>query len=104
MDEPHATVHISMANQTTGATKTRTLTTPIALGATVALPTVTFGVKPGTTYVLTITIVLPPGQTSAAGTATQTTLQVAPGYLTARRPGTARARVGLVSTARAWWP
>jgi hypothetical protein len=78
VDEPHATVHLSMANQTTGATKTRTLSTPIALGATVALPTATFGVKPGTTYVLTITIVLPPGQTSALATATQTTVQVAP--------------------------
>jgi hypothetical protein len=67
-----------LANQTTGATKTRTLTTAVALGGTVGLPTATFGVKPGTTYVLTISLVLPPGQTSALGTATQTTVQVAP--------------------------
>ena len=78
VDEPHATVHITMANQTTGATKTRTLTTAIALGSTVGLPTANFGVKPGTTYVLTISIALPPGQTSALATATQTTVQVAP--------------------------
>jgi hypothetical protein len=78
VDEPHATVHISLANQTTAATKTRTLTTPVALGGTVALPLANFGVKPGTTYVLTVSIVLPPGQTSALGTAIQQTVQVAP--------------------------
>jgi hypothetical protein len=78
VDQPHASVRISMANQTTGAIKTKTLTTAVALGSTVGLPTVDFGVKPGTTYVLTISMVLPPGQTSTLGTATQMTLQVAP--------------------------
>jgi hypothetical protein len=78
VDEPHASVRISLANQTSGATTTRTLTTAVALGGTVGLPPVGFGVKPGTTYVLTISIVLPAGQTSTLGTATQTTVQVAP--------------------------
>ena len=78
VDEPHASVRISMANQTTGATTIRTLTVAVALGGTVGLPAATFGVKPGTTYVLTISIVLPSGQTSTLGTATQATLQVAP--------------------------
>ncbi len=78
VDEPHASVRISMANQTSGATKTQTLTTPVALGSTVGLPTASFAVKPGTTYVLTVSIALPPGQTSTLGTATQTTVQVAP--------------------------
>ena len=62
VDEPHATVHITSANQTTAATKTRTLTGAVALGGTVALPMANFGVKPGTTYVLTVSIVLPPGR------------------------------------------
>jgi hypothetical protein len=78
VDERHATVRISMADQTAGATVTRTHTTAVALGSTVALPPVAFGAKPGTTYVLTISIVLPPGQTSTLGTATQTTVQVSP--------------------------
>jgi hypothetical protein len=78
VDERRASVRVSMANQTTGATDTRTLTTAVALGSTVGLPSVDFGVKPGMTYVLTISIVLPPGQTSTLGTATQTTVQVSP--------------------------
>ncbi len=78
VDEPHASVRISMANETTGATRTRTLTAAVALGGTVGLPAATFGVKPGTTYVLTVSILLPSGQTSTLGTATQATLQVAP--------------------------
>jgi hypothetical protein len=78
VDERHASVRISMANQTTGSTVTRTQSTAVALGSTVGLPPVDFAVKPGTTYVLTISIVLPPGQTSTLGTATQTTVQVSP--------------------------
>ena len=78
VDERRASVRVSLANQTTGATGTRTLSAAVALGSTVGLPPVTFGVKPGTTYVLTVSIVLPPGQTSTVGTATQTTVQVSP--------------------------
>ena len=39
---------------------------------------VTFGVKPGTAYVLTVQVLLPPGQTQTAGTVVQQPLQVAP--------------------------
>ena len=78
VDERHASVRVSMANQTSGATDTRTLTTAVALGSTVGLPAVDFKVKPGTTYVLTISIALPSGQTSTLGTATQATVQVSP--------------------------
>ena len=42
------------------------------------LPTASFGVKPGTTYVLTVQVVLPPGQSLTAGTVIQQALQVAP--------------------------
>ncbi len=78
VDEPRASVRVSLADQTTGKTDTRTLTAAVALGSTVGLPPVSFVVKPGTTYVLNISIVLPPGQTSTLGTATQSTVQVSP--------------------------
>jgi len=45
----------------------------------VTLPDATFKVAPGTTYVCTVSIVLPAGQTDTLGTATQQTLQIAPG-------------------------
>jgi hypothetical protein len=43
----------------------------------VTLPTVTFGVKPGTTYLLTVSVVLPAGQ-SAVPAALNQALEVAP--------------------------
>ena len=55
VDERRASVRISLANQTTRGDRHPDRTPPsVALGATVGLPPVTFGVKPGTTYVLTI--------------------------------------------------
>ena len=105
VDERHASVRVSLANQTTGATDTRTLTAAVALGSTVGLPPVSFRVKPGTTYVLTISIVLPPGQTSdrwhrhpehGAGLAGDLSLTWA--WAWAAAPARGR-----VSTARTWW-
>jgi hypothetical protein len=78
VDEPHVSVRFTLADQSNGATATHVLTTPLALDASVTLPSVTFKVKPGTTYVLTVQIVLPPGQTQTNGTIVQPTLQVAP--------------------------
>ncbi len=43
------------------------------------LPEVTLRVKPSTSYLLTVQLILPAGQTLLAGTATQVPLQVAPG-------------------------
>ncbi len=40
VDERRASVRVSLANQTTGATDTRTLTAAVALGSTVGLPPV----------------------------------------------------------------
>ena len=78
-NEPHVAVHVILANQTSGATTTQVRTTPLALGASVTLPTVTMRVKPSTTYVLTVQVVLPGGQSLTANTEIQQTLQVAAG-------------------------
>jgi hypothetical protein len=78
-NEPHVSVHFTLADQTTGATTNVVQTTPLALGASVTLPTVTMRVKPSTTYVLTVQVVLPTGQTLTADTVLQQTLQVAEG-------------------------
>ncbi len=78
MDEAHATVRFALASPTPGESRSLVRTAPVVSGASVTLPEVTFPVKPGTTYVLTLSIVLPTGQTDTAGTATQQTLQIAP--------------------------
>jgi hypothetical protein len=78
VDEPHATVHFTMANQSSGATSSQVETVALASDASQALPTVNFHVKAGTTYVLTVSVDLPAGQTQTVGTAIQHVLQVAP--------------------------
>ncbi len=78
LNEPRASVRFSLANQSSGATATRVETTALGFGATAALPPVTFAVKPGSTYVLTVQVLLPPGQTQTGNTAFQQPLQVAP--------------------------
>jgi hypothetical protein len=76
--EPHATVRYTMANQTSGATSTQTQQTPLALSGSAALPEVSFRVKPGTSYELTVVATAPAGQTDLDATVLQQTLQVAP--------------------------
>ena len=78
-NEPHVSVRVSLANQTSGATTSQVQSTSLALGASVTLPNVSMRVKPSTGYLLTVQIILPTGQTLTAGTATQQVLQVAPG-------------------------
>ena len=78
-NEPHVSVRVTLADQTTGATTTQVRTTPLPLGASVTLPTVTMRVKPSTSYVLMVQVVLPPGQTLTDHTEFQQTLQVAAG-------------------------
>jgi hypothetical protein len=72
------TVRFSLADQTSGATTTQSRTTALPLGASVTLPSVSMRVKPSTSYVLTIQIVPPAGQTLTAGTALEVPLQIAP--------------------------
>jgi hypothetical protein len=74
--EPHATVHYTLAAQASGATSSRTHTVALAPDATQDLPTVTFGVVSGTTYVVTVSVDVPAGQTQLAGTAAQYTLAI----------------------------
>ena len=78
-NEPHVSVRFTLADQTSGVTTSQVRTTSLLLGASVTLPTVTMRVKPSSTNVLTVQILLPAGQTLTAGTATQHTLQVAAG-------------------------
>jgi hypothetical protein len=78
-EEPHVSVRFSLADQTSGATTTQVRTTSLALGGSATLPTVTLRVKPARTYVLTVQVIPPSGQTLTAGTAVQQPLQVAPG-------------------------
>jgi hypothetical protein len=77
-NEPHAAVRFTLANQATGASAVQLESAALSLGASTTLPTVTFTVKPGSAYVLTVAVVLPPGQAATAGTALQQALQVAP--------------------------
>jgi hypothetical protein len=77
-DEPHASVRFSLANQASGATATRVESAALTLGASVTLPTVSFPVKPGSAYMLTVAVILPPGQAATANTVLQQALQVAP--------------------------
>jgi len=76
--EPVVRTTFSLAPQASGATVTKTETTALGLGGSVTLPTVLFAVAPGKSYVLTVQIVLPPGQVLTDGTVYQPTLRVSP--------------------------
>ena len=78
-NEPHVSVRFSLTDQTSGATTSQDRSTSLALAASVTLPGVTLRVKPSTSYLLTVQVIPPAGQTNLAGTATQVPLQIAPG-------------------------
>jgi hypothetical protein len=78
VDEPHATVQFTLADSASGTTTSHVETAAVQSGASVTLPDATFAVAPGTTYILTVSIALPTGQTDTLGTATQETLEIAP--------------------------
>ncbi len=77
-DEPHVAVRYSLADATSGATLTQTQSVALSLGGSVTLPSVTMRVTPSTTYVLTVQVIPPAGQTITNGTEAQEQLQVAP--------------------------
>ncbi len=77
--ETHGIVHIILAEATSGPSRTRTWSGPVPLGGSVALPTSVFAVKPGTSYVLTVSAAAPTGQVGPAISTYQATLRVAPG-------------------------
>jgi hypothetical protein len=67
-----------MANQSSGATSSRAQTVALAPASSQALPTASFAVVPGATYLLTVSVGVPAGQTQLAGTAVQYALAVSP--------------------------
>jgi hypothetical protein len=81
--EKRAVVRVTLtdAASSTGSTgtRTRTWTGPVPLGSSVSLPTANFDVKPGASYVLTVSVVSPQDQVGALGSTYQATLRVAPG-------------------------
>jgi hypothetical protein len=78
VDEPHASVQFTLAPQPTGAARTMTRTAPLAAAASVTLAPVSFAVRPGHNYTLTVAVIVPPGQTDVTGAALTETLQIAP--------------------------
>jgi hypothetical protein len=78
VDEPRATVRFALANSKSGVTTSHVERAAVESGASLTLPDASFVVAPGTTYVLTVSLALPAGQTDTLGTATQQTLEIAP--------------------------
>ena len=78
VDEPRATVHITLTAQPAGGATERTRVVPVAASGSVALPAASFSVKPGQSYQLAVSIAVPPAQTSRAGTTVTQVLQIAP--------------------------
>ena len=76
--EPHASVRFTLAEQSSAVTATHVESVALGLGASATLPTVIFRVKPGTSYVLTVAVLLPAGQSETAGTLLEQALQVSP--------------------------
>jgi DNA-binding transcriptional regulator of glucitol operon len=79
VDEPHASVQLSLTPQPSGTTVTQVRAAAITSGGSVTLDAVTFVVVPGMTYLLTVSIVVPVAQISLDGTSLQKVLEIAPG-------------------------
>jgi len=78
VDEPHASVTFTLTRQPTGATMTARRAASVLATRSVSLAPVTFAVKPGNSYQLTVAVVVPAGQ-SAGGTSFTQVLQISPG-------------------------
>jgi hypothetical protein len=78
VDEPHAAVHYTLTPLPSGAAVTLTRSAAIASEGSVTLSLASFSVKPGTTYQLTVAVVLPAAQTDLTGASLTEMLQVAP--------------------------
>ena len=79
VDEPHAEVQFSLALQPQGTTATATRRTALAASRSTSLAPVSFKVKPGNSYQLTVAIQLPAEEAPSAQTSTSEVLQIAPG-------------------------
>ena len=78
VDEPAATVHISLVNQTSGRTVAVTRQAALASLGSATVPPALFSVKPGQTYGLHVNLDVPELQTSTTSTAFSELLIVAP--------------------------
>ena len=78
VDEPHASVTFTLARLPTGATATAKRGASVLVARSVTLAPVTFAVKPGNSYQLTVAIAGPAGQAVAAGTTFVEGLQISP--------------------------
>jgi hypothetical protein len=79
VDEPHASVQFTLTPPAPGAAVTKTRSAAVAAAESVSFEPISFKVKPGTSYQLTVAIVLPAGQTDTTGATLTETLQIAPG-------------------------
>ena len=79
VDEPHASVTFTLTGLPTGTTTTARRAASVLAARSVSLAPVTFAVKPGNSYQLTVAITVPAGQTVAAGTTFSEGLQISPG-------------------------
>jgi hypothetical protein len=79
VDERHASVQYVLTPQPTGTAVTVTRTAAIGATGSASLAPVSFRVKPGASYQLTVAIVLPAGQTDPSGSSLSEVLQIAPG-------------------------
>jgi hypothetical protein len=77
-DDPDASVTFTLALLPTGATRTARRVASVRAARSVSLLPVTFAVKPGNSYQLTVAIAAPAGQTTAAGTSFTEALQISP--------------------------
>jgi hypothetical protein len=78
VDEPHASVTFTLTRQPTGAAMTARRAASVLATRSVSLAPVTFVVKPGNSYQLTVAVAVPAGQT-AGGTSFDQVLQISPG-------------------------
>jgi hypothetical protein len=79
VDEPKGAVQFSLAPQSGGSAVTTVRRVGVPSGGSVTLDAVSFGVKPGTTYQLTVTVIPPAGEAPSANSEVSQTLQIAPG-------------------------
>jgi hypothetical protein len=80
VDEPHARIQYVLTEQGASGTQvSRQREASVVSGGSVTLPSVTFSVKPGHIYQLTVSVVLPASQSSTSGTSQTQTLEIAPG-------------------------
>jgi hypothetical protein len=76
--EPHASVQCTLTPSPSGTAVKVTRTAAVTAAGSVSLAPVSFRVKPGASYQLTVAVILPAGQTDVSGASLSETLQIAP--------------------------